>query len=72
MWRNVHLFDAHVLDALLKMFTVDRVAVSQQIAWGCIPGKRLNDLLRGPLRCWVFGNVEMHDASALVSQHGYL
>jgi hypothetical protein len=49
MWRNVHLFDAHVLDALLKMLTVDRVAVSQQIAWGCLPGKRLNELLCGPV-----------------------
>src|SRR5262245_27589353 len=68
-WRNLHFFDAHVLDALLKMLTVDRVAVSQQVPWGCIPGKRLDDLLGGPLCCWMFGDVDMHDAATLVRQH---
>jgi hypothetical protein len=29
VWRNFHCFDAYVLDALLKMLTVDRVAVAQ-------------------------------------------
>ena len=48
-WRNCHFFDAYVLDALLKMLTVGRVAVSQEVPWGCIPGKRLDDLLGGPL-----------------------
>src|SRR5215831_10473592 len=65
---NFDFFDAHVLDVLLKMLTVDRVAVSQQVTWGRIPGKRLNDLLDGPLRRWMFGDVEMDDASALVRQ----
>jgi hypothetical protein len=36
--------------------------------WRCIPGKRFDDLLCGPLCCRVFGDMEAHDAAALVSQ----
>src|SRR5215510_3225088 len=65
---NFDFFDAHVLDALLQMLTVDRVAVSQQVPCGRITRNRLNNLLDGPLRRWMFGDVEMDDASALVRQ----
>jgi len=34
-----------------------------------IPGTRFDDLLCGPLCCGVFGDVEVHDAAALVSQN---
>src|SRR5215510_850198 len=67
--RNFHFFNAYVLDALLKMLTVDRVAVSQEVTWGCLPGKRLDDLLCGPLCCGMLSDVEMHDAAALTRQH---
>ena len=66
---DLHFFDADVLDAALERHTVDRVPIPEEIAWRGLPGKRLNDLLGGPLRRRVFSDVEMHDTSALVSQH---
>ena len=66
---NFDFFDAHVLDAMLERPTVDRVPIPEEISRRGIPGKRLNDLLSGPLCRWMCGDVEMYDASALVSQH---
>src|SRR5262249_32269400 len=66
---NLDFFDAHVLDALLERHTVNGVPIPEEIARRGLPGKRLDDLLSGPLCCRVVGNAEMQDASALVSQH---
>jgi len=63
------LFDAHGLCPLLKNIAVDAVAVAEQIARRFLPGKCFDHLLRCPLRRWVFCNVKMDDASAIVSQH---
>ena len=62
-------FDTHVLDALLERPTVDRVPVPEERARRGLPGQRLDDVLGGPLRRWMFSDVEMYDASALVRQH---
>ena len=62
-------FDTHVLDALLERPIVDRVPVPEEIARRSLPGKRLDDVLGGPLRRGMFSDVEMYDASALVRQH---
>jgi hypothetical protein len=42
---DLHFFDAHVLDALLEHYTVDRVPIPEEIARRSIPGKRIDDLL---------------------------
>src|SRR5215475_7940476 len=67
-WRNLDLFEAHVLYTLLNMIAVDAVPVTKQIMWRCIPRKRFNELLGGPWRCGVFGEVDMDDAPAVMSQ----
>ena len=54
---------------VLERRTVDRVPIPQEIARRGIPGKRLDDLLGGPLRRGMFGDIEMHDAPALMRQH---
>jgi hypothetical protein len=66
LWRNLYLFEAYVLYTLLKMIAVDAVPVTKQITWRCIPRKRCNELLGGPWRCGVFGDVNMDDATAYV------
>jgi hypothetical protein len=58
-----------VLDAVLERHTVDRVPIPEEIARRSIPGKRLNDLLSGPLRRRMFGDIEMHNATALMRKH---
>ncbi len=65
---NFDVFDAHILDALLKLLTVDRDAIPKEIPWRLIPWEGLDDLLCRPLRRWVFGDVEVDDAPALMSQ----
>jgi hypothetical protein len=55
VWRNLHFFDAPVLDALLKMLTVDGGPVPEEISWCGSAGKRLDDLLSRPLGGGVCG-----------------
>src|SRR5262249_40123679 len=62
-------FAPYILHAVLERRTVNGVPISEERARRGIPGKRLNDLLTGPLRRRVFGDVQMHDTSALVRQH---
>ena len=62
---NYDLFHAHMSDALPEMFAVDAVAIAEEIAWRLVPGKRLYDLLGGPLRSRMLGDIEMHDATAV-------
>ena len=47
---------------------VDRIAVTQEVAWGGLPGERLHELLGRPLRRGGVGHVEVEDASAVVGQ----
>ena len=67
--RNFDLFDAHVLDSLLKGLTVDRISISQQVTRRGVPGKGLDYLLCSPLRRWVFRDIKMHDTTTLMRQH---
>jgi hypothetical protein len=67
--RNCDLFKAHVLDALVKGRTVDRVAISQQVTRRGVPGQGFDDLLGGPLRRWMFRHMNMHETTALMRQH---
>lgn len=64
----LHFFHAYILDAVLERHTVDRVLIPEEISWCRVPGKRLNDLLGRPDRGWMFGHIDMHDTSALMSQ----
>ena len=48
-WGDLDLFDAHVAEALLKMCSVDAIAVAQEISWCSVPRKRLHDLLQTPV-----------------------
>lgn len=41
---NLDFVDARKADSLLKRCTVDGVPVPEQIPWGGIPGKCLNDI----------------------------
>src|SRR4029453_13853241 len=66
---DLDFFAPYILHAVLERRTVNGVPIPEERARRGIPGKRLNDLLTGPLRRRVFGDVQMHDTSALVSQH---
>ena len=54
--------------ALLKMMTIDPVAIPDQKTWRRIPGKSFNNLLRRPNRSWMLCHVKMHDAATIVHE----
>jgi hypothetical protein len=65
----LHFFDAQIPYALLETGAVDSVPISQQVTGRCLPGIGLDDLLGCPLGGWMLSNVDVHDATALMSQH---
>src|SRR5207245_10581840 len=63
-----HFIDAHMAHTLPKMSAVDAVPVAEERAWRLVPRKRLDHLLGRPLGCWMLSDIEVYNASALVSQ----
>ena len=55
------LLDPHVPHPLPKGGAVDAVAIAQEIPRGLVPREGVNDLLGGPLRGGMLGDVEMDD-----------
>jgi len=66
--RNHDLFDPHVLDALPIGPAIDAVPIAEEMPGGLVSRKRLDHLLRGPHGRWVFSDVHVYDASALMCQ----
>jgi hypothetical protein len=48
--------------------TVERVAISVHPTGRRVVGKLVDNLLRGPRRGWVIGDVDMHDLPAVLRQ----
>ena len=57
-----------MLDSTLEELTVDRVTIAKQEASSLIEWERFNDLLRGPLRGRMSGDVEVNDMSSIMSE----
>ena len=76
---NLHFFKAQVANSVLERGAVDGIPVPQQVTRRGVPRKSLDDLLRGPLGGWVFGNVKMeyprkagHFIASMTYRHGQL
>src|SRR5215831_11900793 len=69
MGRDEDLVHAHAVDALDKGVAVDRVTIAEEIAWGCFVRKCLDDLLDGPGRGGVVGDVDVKELAAIVAEH---
>ncbi|NIA71362.1 hypothetical protein HBA54_22455 [Pelagibius litoralis] len=65
-WGGENLFDSHAPKPRDKDGTIGPLSISDQILWRGLPGEGFADLLRGPIRCGVRGDAEMHDVTALV------
>jgi len=48
--------------------TVDPIAVSQEVLRSAVKRKRFDDLLPGPFRCRMGGDVEVRDASGVMRE----
>ena len=68
LWGSQHFLDAHMSHTLPKMGAVDMVPIAEERAWRLVPRERLDHLLGRPLGRWMLGDVEVYNASALVSQ----
>jgi len=67
--RYQHFFDTHPLHGTLRIRSVNRVTIPNDEARCGVPRPRLAELLRGPSRCRMCGDVHVDDAASVVRQH---
>ena len=56
--RRRPITDAHALEAPADDLTIDRITISDQVAWSFSPRKCIVDLSSDPLRCRMRGDTE--------------
>src|SRR5215831_2045544 len=61
--------DGHISNLLSEVVAEDRIAVAQQVTRVLGKGKGLPQLLSGPLRGRVGGNVKVQNAAAVMGQN---
>src|SRR5262245_44290678 len=61
-------FDSHTGYSSPEIVSVDRISVADQVAWGSVFRKRLDQLLGRPGGGRVFCDVEMDDLTSLVQE----
>ena len=61
--------DTQALQALPEHMTVDRVAIAEEIGRGGVVWEGVHDLLGHPGAGGMLGDIEVEDASAVVSEH---
>jgi hypothetical protein len=62
------LLDPHALHTLTEGVTVDRVSVAEEIGRGGVVGEGVHDLLSGPRRGGMLGDVEVEDPTPMVGE----
>ena len=68
MWRGDHFLNLHPIHPASKLFSIDRISISQEIARRGIIRKGFDDLLSGPLGCRIRCHIEMNDLPAPVKK----
>src|SRR5258708_38401404 len=63
------LLDSHGFHMLPKLTAEDAVSVPQQVPRDLLKGEGFPWLLRGPLGCGMCGDVEMHNAPAVMGKY---
>ena len=63
------LLDTHMLDPLAEELAVNPIAVTNQKPWRIVIRKGFDNLLRGPFRRRMRGDVEMHDVPSIMAQY---
>jgi len=67
-WGDHDFLDPQMLYPLLKGRAIDAVPVTQEIPRGLVPREGLDDLLGGPFRGGMLGDVEVDDAPSMMGQ----
>src|SRR5215813_7738301 len=68
MGRGDYFLNLHPFHPALKFRSVDRISIPEQISRRGVIGKCFDDLLCGPLGCWIRGHIEMYDLPAIVKE----
>ena len=63
--RGEHFANIQVLERRPEGVPINRIAITQEIARGAIPGESLSDLTRGPFRSRVCCDVEMEETAPI-------
>ena len=67
--RCEHLVDVHLLGSTPKIRSIDSITIPDDEARRGVPGPCLAELLRGPRRRRMRGDVHVDDAATVVRQH---
>ena len=67
--RGPNLVDAESRDAPAEVRSIDSISVSQHEARSTLPGKGIDDLLRGPHCRRVVCDIEVSDPSPIVTEY---
>ena len=70
LWgRREDFVDPHAVHSVSEGLAIDVVAIVEEVGWRGVVREGVHDLLGRPVRGGVFGEVEVDDASAKVSEH---
>ena len=67
--RDFQFLQAQSRDALRKDSSVNGISISQQKSWWSLKGKRVDQLLAGPLGGGAVGHREVQNSSTLMGHH---
>ena len=65
-WSNELFRDTEAVQSALESFTINGIAVAQQITGSGVEGEGFDDLLRSPLGGWVSSDIEVDDLASLM------
>jgi len=69
MRRTYDLLDAHARYTPLECLAINAIPIANQEARSLVEGESFNNLLRGPLRCWMGRDVEENNMSSILAKH---
>jgi hypothetical protein len=63
-----NLLNTHSFNSCRERMTIDSISIPNQIPWCAVLRKSFNDLLCGPDRGGVFGDIKMEEATTVLCQ----
>ena len=67
--RSDNLLNTKASNPSLNLFTINRIPITQKIAWSRVERKRLRQLLSSPLCSRMLGHIEVNNPPAIMAEH---
>jgi len=68
-WSSDHFLDSKILNPLSKIFTIDRIPISDQILGNSFFRKSIHNLLGGPYCSRMGSYIEMYNLSSIMTKN---